>query len=170
MKNAAIASLQFWTEDLVPVTLGEASECVYQYFFWTPVSHTLHQLPEETLFGHFVLALNAAFMQQLSSQDEGYKSGSNEDVPTPLCTTPRIQHVSSLEHASFKPAHSTLHRPVTCTPTQSPGKPVRCCLSFNNDSMDTPNSSSSNSPVPSDLEDEEEDFQTVPLNDDFWST
>ena len=49
--NAAIVSLQFWTEHLAPVTLGEASECVYQYFFWTPVSHTLCQLPEETLFG-----------------------------------------------------------------------------------------------------------------------
>ena len=163
-------SLQFWTEDLAPVALGEASEHVYQYFFWTPVSHTLRQLPEETLFGHFVLALNAAFMQQLSSQDEGYESGSNEDVPTPLRTTPHIQHISSLEHASFKPAHSTPHRPVTCIPTQSPGKPVRCHLSFNNDSMDTPNSSSSSSPAPSDLEGEEEDFQTVPLDDDFWST
>ena len=39
--NAAIASLQFWTEDLEPVTLGEASEHVYHYFFWTPISHTL---------------------------------------------------------------------------------------------------------------------------------
>ena len=165
--NAATVSLQFWTEDLAPVTLGEASECVYQYFFWTPVSHTLCQLPEETLFGCFVLALNAAFMQKLSSQDGGYESGSNEDVPTPLHTTPHIQHVSSLEHASFKPAHSTPHRPVTCTPTQSPCKPVRHHLSFNNDSMDTPNSSSSSSPAPSDLEEEEEDFQTVPLDDDF---
>ena len=109
-------------------------------------------------------------MQQLSSQDEGYESGSNEDVPTPLRTTPCIQHISSLEHASFKPAHSTPHRPVTCTPTHSPAKPVRCHLSFNDDSMDTPNSSSTSSPEPSDLEEEEEDFQTVPLDDEFWST
>ena len=27
--NTAIASLQFWAEDLDPVTLGIASECVY---------------------------------------------------------------------------------------------------------------------------------------------
>ena len=169
--NAAIAALQFWTEDLAPVTLGEASERVYQYFFWTPVSHTLCQLPEETIFGCFVLALNAAFMQQLSSQDEGYESGSNEDVPTPLCTTPRIQHICSLEHASFKPAHSMPHRPVTCTPTHSPAKPVRRCLSFNDDSMDTPDRSSTSSPEPSDLEEERRKiFQTVPLNDEFWST
>ena len=82
--NAAIASLQFWAEDLDPITLGIASEHVYTTFFWTPTSHTLCQLPEETLFGCFVLALNAAFTQQLSLADEGYESGSNNDLPTPL--------------------------------------------------------------------------------------
>ena len=30
--NVAIASLQFWAEDLDPVTLGEASECVFNHF------------------------------------------------------------------------------------------------------------------------------------------
>ena len=30
--NAAIASLWFWTEDLDPVTLGIATECVYTTF------------------------------------------------------------------------------------------------------------------------------------------
>ena len=64
--NAAIASLQFWAEDLDPITLGIASECVYTTFFWTPTSHTLYQLPEDILFGCFVIALNAAFTQQLS--------------------------------------------------------------------------------------------------------
>ena len=39
--NAAIASLQFWAEDLHPITLGIASEHVYTTFFWTPTSHTL---------------------------------------------------------------------------------------------------------------------------------
>ena len=107
-------------------------------------------------------------MQQLSLQDEGYDSGSNEDVPTPLRTMPRIHHVSSLEHASFNPAHSTPCRPVTYTPTHSPAKSVKCHLSFNDDSMDTSTSSSS-SPESSGLE-EEEDFQTVPLDDEFWST
>ena len=166
--NAAIASLQFWAEDLEPVTLGEASERVYYYFFWTPISHTLCHLPEETLFGCFVLALNATFMQQLSLQDEGYESGSNEDVPTPLHTMPHIHHMSSLEHASFYPAHSTPHRPVTCNPTHSPAKSVKRHLSFNDDSMDTSTGSSTSSPESLDLEDEE-DFQTVPLDDEFWS-
>ena len=82
--NAAIASLQFWAEDLDPITLGIASECVYTTFFWTPTSHTLQQLPEDVLFGCFVIALNAAFTQQLSLADEGYESGSNTDLPTPL--------------------------------------------------------------------------------------
>ena len=171
--NTALASLQFWIEDLAPTTLGEASERVYHYFFWTPISHTLHQLPKEILFGCFVLALNAAFMQHLFLQDEGYDSGSNEDVLTPLCTIPHIHHVSSLDNASFNPVHSTPHRPVTCTHTHSPARSVRCHLSFNNDSMDTTASPDNSSPQCSDLEteeEEEEDFQTVPLDDEFWST
>ena len=167
--NAAIASLQFWAEDLEPVTLGEVSECVYYHFFWTPISHTLCQLPEETLFGCFVLALNAAFTKKLSLEDEGYESGSNEDVPTPLRKMPHIHHVSSLEHASFNPIHSTLHRPVTCNPTHSPTRSVPHHLSFNDDSLDTSTSLSTTSPESSDME-EEEDFQTVPLDDEFWTT
>ena len=47
--NAAIASLQFWTEDLDPITLAIALECIYTTFFWTPTSHTLHQLSEDVL-------------------------------------------------------------------------------------------------------------------------
>ena len=97
-----------WAEDLDPITLGIASERVYTTFFWTPTSHMLHQLPEETLFGCFVLALNAAFTQQLSLADEGYESGSNNDLPTPLQKTPCIHQVSSMEHASFNPACTTL--------------------------------------------------------------
>ena len=82
--NTAITALQFWAEDLDPVSLGVASEHVYNHFFWTSTSHTLHQLSEEVLFGHFILALNSAFHQQLCLTDEGYESGSNEDLPTPL--------------------------------------------------------------------------------------
>ena len=72
--NATIASLQFWAEDLDPITLGIVSECIYTTYFWTPTSHTLHQLSEDVLFGCFVIALNAAFTQQLSLADEGYES------------------------------------------------------------------------------------------------
>ena len=66
--------LQFWAEDPQPSHLGVASESVYNHFFWTSTSHTLCQLSEETLFGRFVLALNAAFTQQLLLADEGYES------------------------------------------------------------------------------------------------
>ena len=82
--NSAIATLPVWAEDLDPVSLGVASEHIYNHFFWTSTSHTLRQLSEEVLFGHFILALNSAFHQQLSLVDEGYESGSNEDLPTPL--------------------------------------------------------------------------------------
>ena len=102
-------------------------------------------------FGCFVLALNAAFIQQLLLEDEGYESGSNKDIPTPSCNTPHIHQVSSLEHASFNPAHSTPCRPIT------PARPVRGCLSFSSDSnqMDTSHSSSDTTPDSSDIEDED---------------
>ena len=54
--NGTIASLQFWTEYLDPVTLSRTTEHVYTTFFYSPVSHTLHQQSNETLFGHFVIA------------------------------------------------------------------------------------------------------------------
>ena len=149
--NAAITSLQFWAEDLNPITLGIASECVYTTFFWTPTSHTLWQLPEDVLFGCFVIALNAAFTQQFSLADEGYESGSNTDLPTPLQKTPCIHHVSSMERASFDPAHTTPCCPATTwhydTQLTSP-KPVHCCLTFisgSSESDQDPDSSSDSS-------------------------
>ena len=100
--NAAMASLQFLTADLDPVTLGRATKQVYTTFFYSSSSHTLCQQSDEILFGHFVITLNAAFDQQLSLADEGYESSSDTiDLPTPLRKTPRIHHVSNMEHASF---------------------------------------------------------------------
>ena len=127
--NATIASLQFWTEDTNPVTLGRATECVYTTFFHSSTSHTLHQQSDETLFGHFVIALNAAFDQQLSLADEGYESGSDTiDLPTHhykrLLHSP-CHHVSSMEHASFNPVLTT-----PCNTPQTPPRPVHRCLSF----------------------------------------
>ena len=177
--NAAITSLQFWAEDLDPITLGIASEHVYTHFFWTNSSHTLCQLPEDVLFGCFIIALNAAFTQQLSLADEGYASGSDStDLPTPLRKTPHILHVPSLEHASFDPTHTTTPpRPVTTSSslTHTPTRPVHCRLSFSSDQdhdtspvhMDTSNSSRDAAPEPFDNEEssnEDEDFQTVPMD------
>ena len=102
--NATIASLQCWTADLDPVTLGRATEQVYTTLFYSSSSHTLCQQSDEMLFGQFVIALNAAFDQQLLLADEGYESGSDTiDLPIPLRKTPRIHHVCSMEHASFDP-------------------------------------------------------------------
>ena len=124
--NAAIASLQFWAEDLNPITLGIASECIYTTFFWTSISHMLYQQSEDVLFGCLVIALNAAFTQQLSLADEGYGSGSDTlDLPTPLRKTPHIHHVSSIEHTSFNPVNTTPHNTVTMTPYSSPQTPTR---------------------------------------------
>ena len=120
--------------------------------------------------GHFVIALNAAFTQQLSLADEGYKSSSDTvDLPPPLRKTPHIHHMSSMEHASYNPAHTTPCSTVTITPCsspQTPTRPVHCCLSFNSDSDQDPDST----PVYSDSPDEEEDFPTVPLDDEHWTS
>ena len=99
--NATIASLQFWTEDLDPVTLGRATEHVYTTFFYILSSHALSQQSDEILFGHFVIALHAAFDQQLSLTDEGYESGSDTiDFSTPL---------RRLHAFTMFPAWNTLH-------------------------------------------------------------
>ena len=161
--NATIASLQFWTEDLDPVTLGRATEHVYTTFFYSPSSYTLCRQPDETLFGCFVIALNAAFDQQLSLIDEGYESGSDTiDLPTPLRKTPHIHHVSSMEHASFNPVPTT-----PCSTLQTTPRPVHRCLSFSSADIYTADST----PVCSDSsEDGEEDFQMVPLDDEHWNS
>ena len=149
--NAAIASLQFWTEDPDPVTLGRATECVYTTIFYLTSSHTLHQKSNEILFGCFVIALNTAFDQQLSLADEGYESGSDTiDLPTPLRKTPCIHHVSSMEHALFDPAPTT-----PCSTPQTPPRPVCRCLSCSAADSYTPDSTPECSEG---SEDEEEDF------------
>ena len=131
----------------------------------------LCQISEDVLFGCFVIALNVAFTQQVSLADEGYESGSDTvDLPTPLWKTPHIHHISSLGHTSFNPAHTTPHNTVTMTPCSSPQiptRPVHQCLSFSSDSDQDPDIT----PVYLDSSDEEEeDFQTVPLDDEHWTS
>ena len=113
------------------------------------------------MLGCFVIALNAAFTQQLLLADEGYESGSDTiDLPTLLQKTPHIHHVSSTEHASFNPVTTTPHS----TP-QTPPRPVCRCLSFSSTDSYTPDST----PVCSDSSDEE-DFQMVPMDDEHWTS
>ena len=77
--------------------------------------------------------------------------------------------MSSMEHASFNPAHTTPRCPATIPNHDSPQatpRPVHCCLSFTSNSSESdqdPNSTPEHS-------DEEEDFQTVPIDDEHWMT
>ena len=116
-----------------------------------------------------MIALNAAFDQQLLLADEGYESASYTiDLPTPLRKTPRIHHVSSMEYASFDP------EPVTpWNMPQTPPRPVCRWLSFSStddNTSHTPRSTPASTPGCSEDEEGEEDFQTIPLNDDHWTS
>ena len=67
-----------------------------------------------------------------------------------------------MEHASFDPAPTTL-----CSTPQTPPRPVCKCLSFSSADSYTPDSTPECSEG---LEDEEEDFQMVPLDDEHWTS
>ena len=45
----------------IQLPLVELQYDVYTTFFYSPMSHTLCQQSDETLFGHFVIALNSSF-------------------------------------------------------------------------------------------------------------
>ena len=111
----------------------------------------------------FCHSTECSFTQQLSLTDEGYESSSDTvDLPTPLQKTSCIHHVSSMEHASFNPVTTTPHS----TP-QTPPQPVCQHPSFSSADNSTPDST----PVFSDSSDEEEeDFQMVPLDDEHWTS
>ena len=144
---------------------------------------------DEVLFSNFVTTLSAAFESKLALEDEGYESGSeNFNIPTPLRRTSRINHVSSDENISSDPA-----TPHSMHTSQSHCKPVWHQLTFS--TSDDEDSSAVDIPSPShtaspqrhtdtpqwphskciltiyddlDVEEEEEDFQTVSLEDDHW--
>ena len=182
------SSLQFWTVDLEAHVLSSAIEQVYNTFFYSTLTHLLHQQSDEVLFGCFVTRLNAAFESKLTLEDEGYESVSeNFNIPTPLRRTSRIHHVSSDENISFDPA-----TPCTTCTSQSHHKLVWHRLTFS--SSDDDDTSKVDNPLPSsivplqnpvdflqqpytkctlticdDLDDDKEDFQTVSLEDDHWT-
>ena len=87
--------------------------------------------------------------------DEGYKSGSDTiNLPTPLQKTPHIHHISSMEYTSFNPVLTT-----PCSTPQTPPRPMCGCLYFSSADIYTPVCSGSS-------DDEEEDFQMVPLDNE----
>ena len=150
-----------------------ATEEVYSAFFYSTSTHTLHQQSEEILFGSFVITVNAAFDWQLALADEGYESSSGTiNLPTALRKMPRIHHVSSIEHASLDPNQVTPWNML-----QTPPRPV--CRQVLFSLSDDDNTPGDTPPTPratleSILEylddQEEEDFQMVPLNNDHWTT
>ena len=183
------SSIEILTADLEVHVLSNAIEQVYNAFFYTTSMHLLQQQSEAVLFGHFVTTLNAAFESKLALEDKGYESVSeNFYIPTPLRCTSKIYHVSSDDNISFDPS-----TPCSTATSQSHREPVCHHLSFSSSEdeecsvVDTPStysitppqnpmdfaqqlSSKSNFTMCDDLaENEEEDFQTVTLDDDHWT-
>ena len=72
-----------------------------------------------------------------------------------------------MEHASFDPAHTTPHHPAATPHFDSPLTPPRpmChCLLFTSDG-----SESDQDPDSTPEHSDEEDFQTVPMDDEHWT-
>ena len=129
--NAAVTAVQFWMADLKPPIFSNTIACVHAAFFYSDITQQMHNLPEETLLSCFMTTLNATFETEFAQEDKGYKSQSeNLYIPTPLCRTLRLYHVSTREAFSFNPADcgqspTTLeHREET-----SPHR-YRCCSSI----------------------------------------
>ena len=193
--NATIAALQFWTADPEAHVLNSTIEQVYNAFFYSTSTYMLCQQSDEVLFGHFVTTLNATFESKCTLEDKGYDSGSkNFNIPTPLRQTSKIHHVSSEEHASFDPdpvmPHSRGIRELPC-------KLICRHLTFSSskeEEDDTPMDETTSPPrtltvqhhaytfqqspskctlhmyvtLEAEEEDMEEDFQTVPLDNEHW--
>ena len=123
-----------------------------------------------------MIALNAAFDWQLALADEGYENSSDTiNLPIPLRKMPRIHHVSSIKHASFDPDPVTPRNML-----QAPPRPVHRWLLFSSSDDDNTLETTPSTPratpvsIQVNLEDndeqEEEDFEMVPMNDDHWTS
>ena len=193
--NATIAALQFWTADLEAHVLSSTIEQDYNEFFYSTSTYMLCQQSDEVLFVCFVTTLNAAFESKLALEDKGYNSGSkNFNIPTPLRRISKMYHVSSEEHASFDPNPvmpcSRGIRELLC-------RLVCRCLTFSSSEDDDDDTPMDETPSPystlpvqhhtdsfqqlhskctlhmyvtleAEEEDMEEDFQTVPFDDEHW--
>ena len=134
-----------------------------------------------------MITLNAQFKSKLALQDEGYKSGSqNFNIPTPIRRTSKIHHVSSVKNTSFDQV-----TPCSTDARQSHCRPVWQHLSFSSsDDGDTPTDEIplpvSTAPLQNHINtlqhpssqctlntyvnlEEEEDFQTVSLDNERWN-
>ena len=132
--NAAVAALQFWIADLVPQTLSDATERVYITFFCSNSAQQLRNI-SEILLGHFMTTLNDAFERELKLEDEGYESGSESlNIPTPLCRTPCLYHISASEDLSFDPTAPLTHWTYSPQWHRSLSY-IHCHLTFSNDEL-----------------------------------
>ena len=136
--------------------------------------------------------LNDAFEWELTPDDKGYESGSEIlNIPTPLCRTWCLYHISASDNLSFDPATplTSLH-PHQSHPPQwhRSHRSVSCHFPFSNDESTSTDGSQlygraeQSSPIQQHVvyhhtddsfqdatnEEEEEDFPTAPLNDDIW--
>ena len=76
--------------------------------------------------------LNVAFESKLAVEDKGYESSlENFNIPTPLQTTSKIHHVSSIENASFDPVSVT-----PCSTKESFPRPVCRRLTYSSSDDD----------------------------------
>ena len=150
----------------------------------------LHQQSEEVLFSCFVTTLNTAFWKLPHiGRWRIWEWKWNFNIPTPLRCTCRFFHVSSDDNISFDPI-----TPCSMGTSQSHYKPVRCQLSFSTSddeeilTVDITSTSSTTPPqhpmgfaqqphfkciltLYDDLgeeKQEEEDFQTVSLDNSPW--
>ena len=84
---------------------------VYTAFFYSDTAQHLQQVEEEVLFGHFMTPLNDAFEQACTSDDIGYKSGSesmnveNHDHITFPCKKIYPSDLPPQEHAHLPAKH-----------------------------------------------------------------
>ena len=187
-----VAALNFWIADLEAHTLGSTTDEGYRAFFYAPSAHTLCQTSDKILFDCFVTTLNATFELKLALEDEGYESGSeNFNIPTPLRRTSKIHHVSIIENASFDPVSVTacstrqsclgpVCRRLTCSPSDdndnskdevsSPcSMPQVQCLTPDKRSLPSKHTLANYDHLEEEAA-EEEDFQTVPFDDEHWTT
>ena len=104
--NARVTAPQFWTAALKPHILSNAIAQVYADFFYSDHTQQIQNLPEEILFGCFMTTLNDVLETELTQEDEGYESGSeNFNILFPLSRALRIYHISMVEDLSFNLAN-----------------------------------------------------------------
>ena len=191
--NATIAALQFWTADLKVHMLCSAIFQVYNTFFYSTSMHLPCLQSAEILFSCFMTTLNTTSESKLALEDEGYDSGSkNFNIPTPLRRTSKILHVSSVKNVPFDP-HPVM--PCSTSTKESHCRLVCRCLTFSSSEEDDDDTTTDKIPSPNSTppvqyhtdafqpppskctlnayvtleaeeEEVEEDFQTVPLDDE----